>query len=271
MRFYEKEFPSVGDIVLCQIEEVIDIGSYCSLLEYGGLKGMIGITEYSRLRIRSVSKIVNIGKLVVAQVIAVDIASKCIDLSKKLVSEKEQQTCWEGYERGKKVQTFLQKVVHKLFPTSAEERSKMMMHLYETVIWKLEEPYLTLQIYANGGRSELFQEYEEVCKEIAQKMFKVRAQIVFGVVMMVCYGLEGIEGVKRVLKKAKEAFQVEITYKTAGEFRVEVKTENREEGKKRIHQVMEYIIEESHRLEGGDAKIVEMATVTYEESSSEEE
>ena len=72
VRFYRNDWPEVGDIVMCKVVEVLDLGSYVELLEYDNIRGMIGISDLSRLRIRHIQKLVNVGKILAAEVIRVD-------------------------------------------------------------------------------------------------------------------------------------------------------------------------------------------------------
>ena len=49
-RFYTKEIPQEGDIVMISVKEVNEHSILVSLLEYNKLEGMITQAEYSRTR-----------------------------------------------------------------------------------------------------------------------------------------------------------------------------------------------------------------------------
>ena len=36
MRFYKKELPDVDEVVMCQVQQIAEMGAYVKLLEYGG-------------------------------------------------------------------------------------------------------------------------------------------------------------------------------------------------------------------------------------------
>lgn len=55
--------------VICRIT---DIGVYVSLLEYNGIQGFIPASELSRRRIRSIPKLVQVGKIEPSVVTRVD-------------------------------------------------------------------------------------------------------------------------------------------------------------------------------------------------------
>ena len=65
------------------------MGAYVSLLEYGGIEGMILLSELSRRRIRSVQKLIKVGRQEPVMVLRVDQEKGYIDLSKRRVSQEE--------------------------------------------------------------------------------------------------------------------------------------------------------------------------------------
>jgi translation initiation factor 2 subunit 1 len=59
------------------------------LLEYGNIEGMIQLSEFSRRRIRSIQKLVRVGRNEVVAVMRVDKDKGYIDLSKRRASPEE--------------------------------------------------------------------------------------------------------------------------------------------------------------------------------------
>ena len=55
-------YPQVDECVLVQVKSIAEMGAYVTLLEYGNIEGMILLSELSRRRIRSVNKLVRVGK-----------------------------------------------------------------------------------------------------------------------------------------------------------------------------------------------------------------
>jgi len=66
-RFYEQNFPEVDECVVVEIKSIAEMGAYVTLLEYGNIEGMILLSELSRRRIRSVNKLIRVGKLEVSR------------------------------------------------------------------------------------------------------------------------------------------------------------------------------------------------------------
>jgi len=88
-RFYEQRFPEVDDVVMVQVRSIAEMGAYVSLLEYSGIEGMILLSELSRRRIRSVQKLIKIGRQEPVMVLRVDREKGYIDLSKRRVNPED--------------------------------------------------------------------------------------------------------------------------------------------------------------------------------------
>lgn len=62
-RMYEAKFPEVDDVVMVQVKSIAEMGAYVSLLEYNNIEGMILLSELSRRRIRSITKLIKVRKI----------------------------------------------------------------------------------------------------------------------------------------------------------------------------------------------------------------
>ena len=57
---------------MVKVRSIADMGAYVSLLEYNNIEGMILLSELSRRRIRSINKLLKVGKTEPVVVIRVD-------------------------------------------------------------------------------------------------------------------------------------------------------------------------------------------------------
>jgi translation initiation factor 2 subunit 1 len=110
---------------------------------------MILLSELSRRRIRSVQKLIRVGRNEVVVVMRVDpdkgeffdsrasgvssLIPGYIDLSKRRVSAEEVVKCEEQYEKGKAVDSILTQV--------AKKNEKSTEELYEQIAWPLHKQY----------------------------------------------------------------------------------------------------------------------------------
>jgi len=69
---YANKFPEVDDLVMVNVRQIAEMGAYVQLLEYDNIEGMILLSELSRRRIRSIQKLIRVGKNEVVVVLRVD-------------------------------------------------------------------------------------------------------------------------------------------------------------------------------------------------------
>lgn len=79
-RFYEAQYPEIESLVMVNVRTIADMGAYVSLLEYNNIEGLILLSELSRRRIRSINKLIRVGRNEVAMVLRVDKDKGYIDI-----------------------------------------------------------------------------------------------------------------------------------------------------------------------------------------------
>ncbi|VDB91354.1 unnamed protein product [Peniophora sp. CBMAI 1063] len=114
MRYYEQKYPEVDELVMVQVRQIAEMGAYVKLLEYDGIEGMILLSELSRRRIRSIQKLIRVGRNEVVVVLRVDKEKGYIDLSKRRVSPEDITKCEERYMKSKTVSSILRHVASRL-------------------------------------------------------------------------------------------------------------------------------------------------------------
>ncbi|KIL58236.1 hypothetical protein M378DRAFT_1026446 [Amanita muscaria Koide BX008] len=120
MRYYEQKYPEVDELVMVQVRQIAEMGAYVKLLEYDNTEGMILLSELSRRRIRSVQKLIRVGRNEVVVVLRVDKEKGYIDLSKRRVSPEDIVKCEERYMKSKTVASILRHVASKITTVSSE-------------------------------------------------------------------------------------------------------------------------------------------------------
>src|ERR1700712_2298245 len=109
------------------------MGAYVKLLEYDNIDGMILLSELSRRRIRSIQKLIRVGRNEVVVVLRVDKEKGYIELSKRRVSPEDIIKCEERYNKGK--------MVHSIMRHVAEKTSTPIEELYQDIGWPLNKKY----------------------------------------------------------------------------------------------------------------------------------
>merc|ERR1711939_1035736 len=132
-RFYEEKFPEIDSFVMVNVKQIAEMGAYVKLLEYDNIDGMILLSELSRRRIRSIQKLIRVGRNEVVVVMRVDKEKGYIDLSKRRVSPEDVIKCEERYNKSKTVHTIMRHV--------AERTGKDMDEVNALVAWPLFKKY----------------------------------------------------------------------------------------------------------------------------------
>ena len=132
-RFYEEKYPEIDSFVMVNVKQIAEMGAYVKLLEYDNIDGMILLSELSRRRIRSIQKLIRVGRNEVVVVLRVDKDKGYIDLSKRRVSPEDIVKCEERYNKGKMVHSIMRHVAEKI-NTPIEE-------LYQDIGWPLNKKY----------------------------------------------------------------------------------------------------------------------------------
>lgn len=214
-RFYENKYPEIDQTVMVQVMSIEDMGAYVKLLEYDNIEGMILLSELSRRRIRSVQKLIRVGRNEVVVVMRVDPDKGYIDLSKRRVSAEEVVACEEKYEKGKTVDSILTQVARKHEGTSAEELyekigfplAKEYGHAYDAFKLSISEPD---HVFAplNLEESLLGDLRATIARRLTPKPVKVRADI-----EVKCFSYAGIEAIRKALQAGEAVSTEEVPIK----------------------------------------------------------
>nr|CAG4641033.1 EOG090X09RW [Eulimnadia texana] len=219
-RFYSQKFPEVDDVVMVNVRSIAEMGAYVHLLEYNNIEGMILLSELSRRRIRSINKLIRVGKTEPVVVIRVDKEKGYIDLSKRRVSPEDVEKCTEKYSKAKAVNSILRHVAGLLEFRSDEQ----LEDLYRQTAWHFEE-----KLKKQGSSYDIFKQavndpslldecgldestkeklLEIIRRKLTQQAVKIRADI-----EVACYGYQGIAAVKDALKAGLACSTEEIPIK----------------------------------------------------------
>jgi translation initiation factor 2 subunit 1 len=278
---YKEEWPAVGDVVMCRVVECVDSGSYVELLEYDNIIGMVGVTQYSKQRIRNISKLMNVGKILPAQVLAVDKQNKYIDLSKKSLTLKEIEQCEAKFIKSKRVHSFVKHTAQ----IACEHESKddvnvdqKMLRVYTDVLWsKLGNCVNNTHTHIDDVLKQLSDsQLAELCAGVDEKViqaliaaknkvYKLEPLTFVGEVTLVCYSIRGIEATQQILRQIKSEVQgLKITYSSNSTYVFAYTSDNYEYACNLINTSMDRALLLMKIEPGGDGVIKERA-VTPEE------
>ncbi|BET02425.1 unnamed protein product [Nesidiocoris tenuis] len=260
-RFYKQKYPEVEDVVMVNVRSIAEMGAYVHLLEYNNIEGMILLSELSRRRIRSINKLIRVGKTEPVVVIRVDKEKGYIDLSKRRVSPEDVEKCTERFAKAKAVNSILRHVAELL----KYETDEQLEDLYQRTAWFFEErkkkkssaydffkqAVLDPSILAECGLDEETQEVllTNIKRKLTSQAVKIRADI-----EVACYGYEGIDAVKTALKTglalSTEELPIKINLIAPPLYVMTTATPEKTEGLKALQDAIDVIEAEITKLGG---------------------
>jgi len=219
-RFYEQKYPAVDDVVMVNVRSIADMGAYVHLLEYNNIEGMILLSELSRRRIRSINKLIRVGRTEPVVVIRVDKDKGYIDLSKRRVSKEDMERCTEKYSKAKAVNSIVRHVaeilgfktneeLEELYKTTAwhfEQKSKKQGSAYDYFKQGVAEPSLLDDLGLDENTKAVL--IENIQRKLTQQAVKIRADFEVS-----CFTYEGIDAVKESLRAGMAISTPEVPIK----------------------------------------------------------
>jgi len=219
-RFYEQKYPEVDDVVMVNVRSIADMGAYVHLLEYNNIEGMILLSELSRRRIRSINKLIRVGRTEPVVVIRVDKDKGYIDLSKRRVSKEDIERCTEKYSKAKAVNSIVRHVAEILgFKTNEEledlykktawyfeTKSKKQGTAYDYFKQSVADPSLLNDLGLDENMKAVL--VENIQRKLTQQAVKIRADFECS-----CFTYEGIDAVKDALRAGIAVGNPEIPIK----------------------------------------------------------
>eukprot|EP00879_Flechtneria_rotunda_P023125 GHRR01024449.1.p1 GENE.GHRR01024449.1~~GHRR01024449.1.p1 ORF type:complete len:314 (+),score=108.16 GHRR01024449.1:808-1749(+) len=196
------------------VKSIAEMGAYVSLLEYNGIEGMILLSELSRRRIRSITKLIKVGRQEPVMVLRVDKDKGYIDLSKRRVSPEDIQQCEDRFNKSK--------MVHSIMRHVAETTGENLEELYKQVAWPLYKlfghAFDAFKNMVQDDGAAIIQRLEEerggpltvltpavkdaLLKNIKRRMtpqpLKIRADV-----ELTCFAYDGVERIRDAMRAAE--------------------------------------------------------------------
>ncbi|OZC07781.1 SPFH/Band 7/PHB domain protein [Onchocerca flexuosa] len=238
-----------------------------------GYEGMILLSELSRRRIRSVNKLIRVGRNECVVVIRVDKEKGYIDLSKRRVYSKDSIQCEERFAKAKAVNSILRHVADQLGYDSEEQ----LEELYDKTAWyfdrKLKRKGAAFDIFKKAISDPTALDECDITPDVREKLLidikkrltpqavKIRADIEVS-----CFAYDGIDAVKNALIKGQKCSTPEMPIKinliAAPLFVVTTQTLEKSEGLEAINKALDLIRKTIESYQGTFKTIMAPKVVT---------
>lgn len=263
-RMYENEFPEIDEVVMVEVKSVAEMGAYVSLLEYNNMEGMILLSELSRRRIRSINKLIKVGRQEPVMVLRVDEEKGYIDLSKRRVSQEDVKACEDRYAKSKLCHSILTHVatttrtdLEELYSSIGWPLYRMFGHCFEGFKHVVADPEGTFkQLQEHTGHELPSEIKEDLEKQIKRRMtpqpLKIRADV-----ELTCFAYDGVVHIKNAVREACRAaleadgdVQVKISLVASPLYVLTTHTLKKQRGIDALNRAIETLHKEMERTRG---------------------
>ncbi len=249
------EWPSEGELVLCNVINVRDFGAFADLEEYEGKEGFIHISEISSGWVKRIRNHIQEGQKRVCKVLRVNKYKGHIDLSLKQVNDHQKREKIQAWKNHKKAE--------KLLALVGEEISLTVDQCYEKFGYDLLEEYGSLYeafeectMDPNTLKKHGFEgEWCENFVQIAQDNISPPYVHIVGIIELSSNGPKGVEDIKESLSVVEdtEESKIEVSYLAAPRYRIEVQSPDYKTAEEDMEHISKKIIEDTLKR-GGDGK-----------------
>ncbi|CCW61475.1 unnamed protein product [Phytomonas sp. EM1] len=265
--FYEESLPKIDQVVWVKVTQVNDTSAVVQLLEYSKREGIIPYTEITRRRVRSMGKLIKVGRCEAAQVIRIDEEKGYIDLSKKQVMGSEAKACEAHFRKGNEVRSIVCHVAEECGIPAYEAMEKIAYPLYRREpkmhAWNwLCELNQSQNVDEILGPLNLSKQLQDSLMSCLRNAMRLKVLTLHAEVDITCFTCDGVEAIRDVLLIGKSYGEgkephVAITVTIIGppKYGLRARTDMKEEGLQLMKESIEAMkIEIAKR--GGQLKVV---------------
>jgi len=222
------EWPSEGELVICNVKTVKDFGAFLEPEEYSGKEGFVHISEISSGWVKRIQDHIQEGEKRVCKVLRVDKGKGHIDLSLKQVNDHQKREKLQAWKNQKKADNLL-KIVSERYGKELEECYEEfgfgLSDEFGSLYKAFEEVSLNPDILEQKGFEG---EWIEYFVEVAEENISPPYVSITGFVEISSTNPNGVEDIKESLSAFEDTddSQVEISYVAAPKYKVEIRSED---------------------------------------------
>ncbi len=240
---HKAEFPEVGDLVVCSVDNVKNFGAFCTLDEYEGKEGFIHVRDVATGWVKYIRDHVREGQKIVCKVLAVDTGRGHIDLSLKQVNEhqkREKVQEWKNEKKAEKLLEIASKNVGKTMDEAWAEAGEKLIEEYGTLYNAFEQVTIAPESLKDAG---LDKKWSASIVEVAKENIQTPTVAIDGLIEITNPKGDGIDHVKKALAAGmgEEDSEIEIHYIGAPRYRITVSATDYKEAEQQLKTAVENI------------------------------
>jgi translation initiation factor 2 subunit 1 len=283
--------PKLNDVVMVVATKITDLGVYVTLPEYHDVEGLILLSDLSKGRFKTITKIVSVGKMFPANVQLIDEENNRLTLGKKHVSESDAKKCTTDYKVGKLINDQIVSFIKRMELDHSINVNRI--DAYKAFIWNLDmssnsdpisndntesiinDPHIVLTILKAIPKGIIPPAYDNIDPiwlkcfvSVLSKKFTERNVLIEAVIEVNCFSYGGINTIKNALLKGAELATTEIPFVIklikSPFYSISIKTTKQSEAIELINKAIDVITEEI-TTEGGLINITKQAEMVIDD------
>ncbi len=253
-----RDWPEIGEFVVCTVKKVMDFGVFVELDEYGKKEGLIHISEVASGWVKYIRDHVREGQKIVCKTLNVEADKLHIDLSLKDVNEhqrREKIQEWKNEQKAVKWIDYIAKSAN-IRREEIENLAKKLYDAFGTLYAAFEEARIN---GVDAVRLEGIDErIAEMITRVADENLKIPNVEITGFVDITSPAPDGIEVIRKSLlagkklKKSVRDVKIDISYMGAPKYRIHITAPDYKIAENILKTSSEQIMETAHKA-GGDA------------------
>lgn len=222
------DFPEVGDLVLCSVQNVKNFGAFVTLDEFQEREGFIHVRDVATGWVKYIRDHVREGQKIVCRVLGVDTDKGHIDLSLKQVNDHQRREKIQEWKNEKKADKLLEmagSTISKSLDDSYAEVGNKMLEEFGT-LYGAFEAMASDQSVLNGLGVD--KKWIGAISSIATESIQLPSVTIGGLVEVTSPAPDGIDWIRKSLEaglKGDEA-EIDIHYLGAPRYRLSVTAED---------------------------------------------
>ena len=238
-----------GEVVICTVKKILPHAVFVDLDEYEQ-EAMIHISEIAPGRIRNLRDYVKEGKKIICRVLSLDKAKGYVDLSLRRVTQAQKISKNNYYKQEQKSEKILEDVAKLLktdLKTIYEKAGDKIIEKYDGLMSCFNEIVNNnLDLKKLGIESKLADKITELVKD----KIKPPEVTISGVLKIESDASNGIEIIKNALKQVKQDENIKVTYLSAPNYRIIVKSKDYKTAESIIKNISNNVIENIKKFKG---------------------
>ncbi len=246
------EWPSEGELVICNVKTVKDFGAFVDLEEYEGKEGFIHISEISSGWVKRIRNHIQEGQKRVCKVLRVNKYKGHIDISLKQVNDhqkREKIQAWKNHKKAEKLLALIGEEIGKNLDQCYEEFGYDLLEEYGSIYEAFEECTMDPKTLEKRGFKG---EWAEHFKNIALDNISPPYVHIVGIIELTSKGPKGVEDIKEALSVVEDTDEskIDVSYLAAPRYRIEVQSPDYKTAEEDLEHTSKKIIKEIIKREG---------------------